>query len=191
MRVTVPASSLHVALRAVSYAAAKKSKPRLACVRLAVVDGALDVVATNGDWLARWREPAITCDGDGASAMSITLASAKVLIAMCAARDALVLDFDACLASGVQLYTLDPSEYPAYLAVIPAGKRELTDTTNAICAFDAQYLADIARACLPLVGKRESQRGLRLVFSGGAFDPVVIAPMREPRLTIVLMPVLL
>lgn len=193
MKVRIAANTLRSALQATAHAALKPSKDdrreHLACVRLAVVDGALDVVATNGSWLARWREPGVDVECGGRGAVSVTSAGAKALAAALVAYGALPveIDFDALRVGDAPIATLGPdAPYPQYDIVIPSCTRKQTD---AECAFDAKYLADIARACLPLLGKTDSQRGLRFTSSGGALDPVVITLWREPRLTIVLMPV--
>lgn len=128
MKFTITTENLRQALRCVVYAAAKPkdSKAFLACVRIAIVDGGVDFVATNGSWLARWREPAVDIEGgDTIDAISITVDTAKRITKMAAMRVAssVEINLSACtlrvLEDVVVLDTVTAT-FPAYNMVIPS-----------------------------------------------------------------------
>ncbi len=84
MRVTIPRSTLHAALSAVRFAMAGDDLPHIRGIRLAARPrdtplASLDVVATNGCWLARYRERGVDCDGGGVDAVTIAAATAAAL----------------------------------------------------------------------------------------------------------------
>ncbi len=107
MQVTLSSKTLCAALSAVRFAMAGDDLPHIRGIRLAARPrdtplAALDVVATNGLWLARYRERGVDCNGGGVDAVTIAAGAVKPLVAwLRACAGAVTIDMDAATISGV------------------------------------------------------------------------------------------
>ena len=218
MRVTIPRSTLHAALSAVRFAMADDDCPYVHGIRLAARPrdtplASLDVVATNGRWLARYRERGVDCDGGGVDAVTIAASAVKPLVTwLRACAGAVTIDMDAATISGVPFATITnatlaaaearakqkhrtavtdpnaPAHFPAYdeiFALAGGG-----DTTTPVHAWDSEYLAGVCDAFRALRPPRDrAPTNLRFALSADGLGPAIVTCARHPELTVALMPV--
>jgi len=153
----------------------------------------LDVVATNGRWLARYRERGVDCDGGGVDAVTIAASAVKPLVTWlraCAVTidmDAVTIDMDAATISGVPFATA-PAHFPAYDEIFALASGG--DTTTPVHAWDSEYLAGVCDAFRALRPPRDrAPTNLRFALSADGLGPAIVTCARHPELTVALMPV--
>jgi len=196
MQVTLSSKTLCAALSAVRFAMAGDDLPHVRGIRLAARPrdtplAALDVVATNGRWLARYRERGVDCNGGGVDAVTIAAGAVKSLVAwLRACAGAVTIDMDAATISGVPFATITnaPAHFPAYdefFALAGGG-----DTTTPVHAWDSEYLAGVCDAFRALRPPRDrAPTNLRFALSEDGLGPAIVTCARHPELMVALMPV--
>lgn len=186
---TISAPQLVRALSAVSRAMAPAAKPTMHGVLLRVYDGTLDVVATNGHWLAVWSTPA-----DGVSDGQIVLHGSAVKAAhawlrTCGPQE-ITLDFAArtvsAAISGSMPLPVSTEPFPPYGSVLALTEGDRT-CPEAQIGVDARYVADVVASF-----RAGAPRGAVVVVLSmglaGPLDPIRVTSTKVPELTVVLMP---
>lgn len=187
---TMPARDLIRAIQATSKAMGKfPEKERLHGLFFDLGLGSLNIVATNGHWLAKWTEtlnPGDVSDekhGD----FYVDGRCLKTVIAWLKAlpkTDSVTVDLTAgSLQAGTQVLGLQENyeTFPTYHLVIPAENRE--ETIGRI-GMAAQYISVIGAAFKSAGG---AETAMTLAF-GGELDPISIRADSVPELHCVLMP---
>jgi hypothetical protein len=223
MQVTLSSKTLCAALSAVRFAMAGDDRPHVRGIRLAARPrdtplAALDVVATNGRWLARYRERGVDCNGGGVDAVTIAAGAVKPLVAwLRACAGAVTIDMDAATISGlpfsgVPFATITnatlaaaearakqkhrtavtdpnaPAHFPAYDEIF--ARAGGGDTTTPVHAWDSEYLAGVCDAFRALRPPRDrASTNLRFALSEDGLGPAIVTCARHPELTVALMPV--
>lgn len=193
MQIKIETSTLRTALTAVARAQCTDvTRSHICGVRLqALQDDALDVVATNGYWLARYRARATVAAPGGASAMTIGSACIKpFLVWLKAQRSAHVVIHvdDARVVTdegGAYVLATEPGDFPAYEYVIPPHDRE--HKLRGPIGIAAAYMRDVCATFQDTVSKKLD---VPLAFRfEGDLDPIVVTSSMKPELLCVVMPV--
>ena len=172
-------------------------RPALRGVLLqALRGGQLDVVGTDGRWLARWRMPARMLDNARPSGCVIEPASIKPLCAWLDTHSDDLVQIDVGpvaearseRGSALVFATRDADQYPRYELVIPDYEH---DMGAPVVGFDGALLSEVVEAFRIASGvKRGRRHQVPLTFELGreANDPAIVTCPSAPDMIAVVMP---
>ena len=202
MHIQIAPEVLSRAIRACAIAAYNPPKsaradnrPALCGVLLqALRGGQLDVVGTDGRWLARWRMPARMLDNARPSGCVIEPASIKPLCAWLDTHSDDLVQIDVGpvaearseRGSVLAFATRDADQYPRYELAIPDYEH---DMGAPVVGFDGALLSEVAEAFRIASGvKRGRMMPLMFQFGAKANDPAIVTCPSAPDLIAVVMP---
>lgn len=173
----------------------REDKPNLRGVLLQMLRGGqLDVVGTDGHWLARWRMPALMLDNARPSGCIIEPASLKPLCAWLDTHSDELVQIDlgpvaearSERGSALAFATRDADQYPRYELVIPDNAH---GKGAPVVGFDGALLSEVVEAFRIASGvKRGRRMPLMCQFGAGAYDPAIVTSSSAPDLIAVVMP---
>ena len=202
MHIQIDPKVLSRAIRACAIAAYNPPKsaraddrPALRGVLLqALRGGQLDVVGTDGRWLARWRMPARLLDNARPSGCVIEPANIKPLCAWLDTHSVGLVQIDVgpvaearseC-GSALAFATRDADQYPRYELVSPDYEH---DMGAPVVGFDGALLSKVVEAFRVASGvKRGRMMPLTFEFGAEADDPVIVTCPSAPDMIATVMP---
>lgn len=204
MNIQIDPKVLSRAIRACAIASFKPPKsarandrPALRGVLLqALRGGQLDVVGTDGRWLARWRMPARMLDDAKPSGCIIEPASIKPLCAWLDTHSADLVRIDVGpvvearseRGSVLAFATRDADQYPRYELVIPDNAH---GKGAPVVGFDGALLSKVVEA-FRIAANAKRGRAVPLTFRFGAKaeDPAIVTCSSAPDMIAVVMPLM-
>lgn len=188
MKAELNAGNLRRALSAVSLAmGCDPTRPHQQQIAIDIADGHATIDATNGHWLARWREPIVPpAELNGVSRMLITRDQVKPLIAWLKLQTGLItVDCDAKRIGSADIAPSKHVDFPCCDAIFAACADDPKPSSPRANVFSGAYMAEVMRAFA-----LASPKGHVLMRFGDELDPVWITTTQQPGpLTAILMPV--